>query len=211
MVDIKKLIEDSYSEIEEETTIFKRFVRKKLFDLEMQILDDLESAMKIFELRVERNLRDYDASGSKKRHDTIEEAFKLAREVFGFKFNEKGSFLDSSAKKLVDEELSITGTEGRKFVKVTGRIEDMEKGKVDWKDMAGFFYGNRSKFEEHLGKEDCDAFYKRLAVLFRHNIDPTMPIGRPYATVAAQSAHRFMDESIKLRIKEMFPNGRVSV
>lgn len=151
------------------------------------------------------NLIDYTATNSAARHKTIKEAFWIIDYIIGFDYNPRGSFTWDGAKRAMSEDVFIKPKKYRLEVEIKGRIEDLEKGDVDWSALRRFFY--RYSVQAKIKLMFPNAYkriYDDLDNLFSFTKDPTEPRGRPYISQATDKNSEYMHEAIQKSVISAF-------
>ena len=150
------------------------------------------------------NLTNYTETGVKGRDTLLEEAFWLMELLIGFEWNKDGSFTEPGAIKQMKKDLSIKKHKYRLEVAVSGVLQELELGIVNWDNLRRFFYseGIRAAIKMFfpIGWKDI---YNRLATLFQMSND----IQRPYISQAVLDNIEYMDESMKDSIEKVFGEG----
>lgn len=160
-------------------------------------------------IRVESliNLTHYSATNARARDPIIEEAFQIMEDLIGFVYNSEGSFTHSGAVDIFKNDVSMEKNKLRLTVIIEGRLAEMEKGLVNWKNMRRFFYSSGIKQTlQYLYPNAWRDIYKRLNKLFSYTKDPTMPQGRKYISSAIQKGSIYFHNIVKDTVAQAFDN-----
>lgn len=193
-----------FKPVEEDLQMIADFRKQGGRDVETEIATTLlPNVAEIMRLRMLKNMRSYAYSDTDERHSTIIEAFKILEKMLGFKWNEKGSFTKEGAEDQLDEDVQIDTRSKAILIHVSGRLEDMERGKVSWGALRSFFYKKDVKQVVYFFHPDAAGFYDRLKTLFAFENDHP----RPYVSRAVDRTSDYMHEGMKIIIEKAFPFG----
>lgn len=204
----KSLVNDVIQPIINQVVIMETnmVIRGRQLEREIQF-NNIPLLARLIRMDAMANLTNYTSTGARPRHKTIRKAFEYMRDLAGFKFNEHGSFTWQGAQAAMFEDVVIARGKSKTSlkVKITGRLSEMEYGKVNWSNLRRFFYSkNIRSTMQRFYPSHWKNFYKDLAALLKFKRDPTMPFGRKYISSALEYRSEYFHEKIMETIAETF-------
>jgi hypothetical protein len=179
------------------------YIQDKVKEVKVNVKDDsFPSLERFIYIDTLLNLTNYNKTNSNPRDDTIREAFQILKDMVQFDFNESGSFTPMGAVDAYDSDVDVTEIAGTMQVSVTGKLEEMELGKTNWKNLTRYFYNKGIKRRiQNKYPNKWRSLYNRLDQLFKMTNDPTAPQGRPYVSSAltlgaTQMGNKYMKDNI---------------
>jgi len=167
--------------------------------------DAMSSLQRAIRLEALINLTNYSATGSKPRDTRITDAFDVLADFVGFEYNKTGSFLWAGARDAWTKDITVSSTKLKLGYTIEGKLEELEDGRVNWKNLKRFFYNPGIKAAIKLiYYTTWKDMYSRLDSLFKTTKDPTEPKGRPYIKQAMEEGSDYLHTSIKQIVHESF-------
>lgn len=171
-------------------------------DIDNKALSSLERAI---QLETMINLTHYSATGSARRDPRIVQAFDLMSVLVGFVYNHNGSFTRAGARDVFSKNVNASHTKLQLKYTINGKLEELEDGRVNWKNLKRFFYSKKLKTKIiEMYPNQWKNLYDGFDSLFKTSKDPTMPDGRPYISQALEQGSEYLHLYIKDIVHQTF-------
>lgn len=173
-------------------------MRRRLeFDVELQVLPDTLDWVWV---EVFNNLTSYEHAKVPERSSETKIIFEALEDMFGYSWNEEGSFTDSGALDIMDKDINFTADSDEIRIVTHRRISDLERGKTDWSGIKALF--SNEKFLDAMKAKFTPIRFQQVMDAVDHLVNNEGAPPRPYVSEAFDRGAEYLNDKIQTTIEE---------